>query len=150
LQRTQDNGYIVAGYTYGQLYDVYLLKIDTLGDTLWTKSYGDWHNDMGWCVRQTSDNGYIIVGETQSFGNYKMYLIKTEPDAINVNENKIISLEPQNFMTTVFSGPFTLPGCKSFKIFDIAGRQIHTLDPAPGIYFIEVDGEIRQKVIKIR
>ena len=39
---------------------------------------------------------------------------------------------------------------KSYRIFDITGRQIHTLNPAPGIYFIEVDGEIRQKVIKIK
>jgi hypothetical protein len=39
---------------------------------------------------------------------------------------------------------------KSYKIFDITGRQIHTLNPAPGIYFIEVDGEIRQKVVKVR
>jgi hypothetical protein len=51
---------------------------------------------------------------------------------------------------TIFSGPLMLPQHKTYKIFDITGRQIHTLDPAPGIYFIGVDGEIRQKVIKVR
>jgi hypothetical protein len=51
---------------------------------------------------------------------------------------------------TIFCGPLRMPSGKDCKIFDITGRQIHTLNPAPGIYFIEVDGEIRQKVIKIK
>ena len=51
---------------------------------------------------------------------------------------------------TVFSGPLILPEDKACRVFDITGRQIHTLNPAPGIYFIELDGEIKQKVIKIR
>ncbi len=52
--------------------------------------------------------------------------------------------------STIFTGPLLLPANQYYKIFDITGRQIHTLNPTPGIYFIEVDGEIRQKVIKIR
>jgi hypothetical protein len=52
--------------------------------------------------------------------------------------------------STIFAGPLLLPEDKNCKVIDIAGREIHTLDPAPGIYFIEVDGEINQKVIKIK
>lgn len=52
--------------------------------------------------------------------------------------------------STIFAGPFVLPEGKNCKVFDITGCEIHTLNPAPGIYFIEVDGEIRQKAIKIR
>jgi hypothetical protein len=37
-----------------------------------------------------------------------------------------------------------------YKIFDITGRQVKNLDPAPGIYFIEIDGQITNKIIKIR
>lgn len=51
---------------------------------------------------------------------------------------------------TVFAGPLRLPEGSLYKIFDITGREIKTLDPAPGIYFIEVDEKIVQKVVKIR
>jgi hypothetical protein len=39
---------------------------------------------------------------------------------------------------------------KNCKVFDITGREIHILNPAPGIYFIEIDGVITQKIIKIK
>ena len=64
-------------------------------------------------------------------------------------EEKVVDI-CKTIGTTIFTGPFRITIDKSYKIFDVTGRQIHTLDPAPGIYFIEVDGEIRQKIIKIR
>jgi hypothetical protein len=51
---------------------------------------------------------------------------------------------------TIVAGPLQLPEDKTYKIFDITGRQVHTCNPAPGIYFIEIDGQIANKVIKIR
>lgn len=51
---------------------------------------------------------------------------------------------------SILTGSIPLPADKPYNIFDITGRQIHTLNPVPGIYFIEVDGEIRQKVIKVK
>ncbi len=82
IQQTDDLGYIVAGYTapYGaQLVNVWLLKTDANGDTLWTKQYGgpDW--DGAFSVQQTTDDGYIITGFTKSFGNeYDIWLLKTD------------------------------------------------------------------------
>jgi hypothetical protein len=55
-----------------------------------------------------------------------------------------------SYLATIFVGPLSFSTEKPYKIYDITGHQIHTLNPAPGIYFIEVDGEIRQKVIKIK
>jgi hypothetical protein len=55
-----------------------------------------------------------------------------------------------NTVTTIFSGPIVFPNNKNCKVFDINGRVVVDQQIKPGIYFIEVDGKIRQKVIKIR
>lgn len=63
--QTSDGGYAIVGKTnsYGAGgYDAWLLKTDANGDTLWTKTYGDTLDDAGYCVRQTSDGGFIIAG----------------------------------------------------------------------------------------
>ncbi len=85
IQKTVDLGYIIAGYTdsYGAgLTDVYLIKTDANGDTLWTRTYGGTGLDVGMSVEQTADSGYIIAGSTGSFGagGTDMYLIKTDVD----------------------------------------------------------------------
>ena len=71
LQLTSDGGYIIAGRTtYGNGdKDVYLIKTDANGDSLWTKTYGGSSVDFGFLCTQTTDGGYIITGATESFGN---------------------------------------------------------------------------------
>src|SRR5262249_44188546 len=83
VERTTDSGYIITGFTNsfgdGGL-DVYLVKTDFYGDLIWAKSYGGSDMDVGRFVRQTFDGGYVILGETRSFGNgnSQVYLIKTD------------------------------------------------------------------------
>jgi len=83
VQQTSDNGYIIVGSTvsYGAgEWDVYLIKTDSLGDTLWTKTFGGNKYDAGMSVQRTSDGGFLIAGITHSYGAGEgdIYIIKTD------------------------------------------------------------------------
>ncbi len=80
--QTIDNGYIIAGYTssYDTLGDILLIKTDSAGNTIWSKHYGGILYDCGSSVVQTMNGGFIIAGQTQSYGagSSDVYLIKTD------------------------------------------------------------------------
>lgn len=72
MEQTHDNGYIICGFTnsFGQgLYDAYIVKIDSVGGFEWQNTFGGSDYEYAYCVKQTSENGYLICGSTQSFGN---------------------------------------------------------------------------------
>jgi len=70
IQQTSEGGYVVAGYTYSYSHgieDFAIYKLNSSGDKIWFKHYGGANNDEGYSIQQTSDGGYIVAGETQSF-----------------------------------------------------------------------------------
>jgi uncharacterized delta-60 repeat protein len=78
---TSDGGYIVTGYTdsFGAgLSDLFVAKFNSTGDLTWAKNVGGTNNDRGYSVTLTSDGGYIVTGETESFGagNFDLFLCK--------------------------------------------------------------------------
>ena len=87
VQQTDDNGFIIVGYTQscsqGES-DVWLIKTDVDGNEQWTQTFGGTESDIGYSVEQTNDGGYIIAGETESYGAGKddVWLVKTNADGI--------------------------------------------------------------------
>jgi hypothetical protein len=54
------------------------------------------------------------------------------------------------YAPTILTGALYLPKDKTCRVFDITGREVDAARLSPGIYFIEMDGQITNKVIKIR
>jgi hypothetical protein len=75
--QTSDNGFIVTGRTGN---DLFMIKTDTNGDTLWTRIYGGISYAMGCSIIQTTDGGYLSIGSSDLFGTGEssIYLIKTD------------------------------------------------------------------------
>ena len=61
------------------------------------------------------------------------------------------TLTKSKCQATIFhSRPLQLPKGKKCKVYGVAGRIVEPTKIQPGIYFIEVDGVVTQKVVKVR
>jgi hypothetical protein len=151
---TSDGGYIIAGWTssFGTGgYDVYLIKTDSNGDTLWTKTYGGSGDDFGNSVAQTGDGGCIITGYTFSYGagDGDVYLIKLGPET-GVKENPNLKVESSNVRlgqnpfsrTTTISYQIPERSEVSLSVYNITGGEIKRLVDnvqEPGAYHLQLN-----------
>ena len=68
---TTDGGCAVAGWTnsYGQGgYDIYITKFDASGTIQWNRIIGGSDNDYAYSIIQSSDGGFVVTGQTATFG----------------------------------------------------------------------------------
>ncbi len=86
IKPTKDEGFIITGLTwaYGSGgSDFWILKLSTKGEIQWQKTYGGSGYDGYWAVdiQQTDDEGYIVAGDTTSFGSMqrKIWILKLTP-----------------------------------------------------------------------
>jgi hypothetical protein len=73
IQPVSDGGYIVVGYSESE--DIpgitgerafHIFKLDRRGRVLWNKKIGGNGDDNAWFVVETSDKGFVVVGDSQS------------------------------------------------------------------------------------
>ena len=140
IQQTSDGGYIMTGKiedngingVLGES-DLYLIKIDSLGDTTWTEKFdsGNWNSDIGYSVQETNNGGYVISGSTDSWSGLYVYLIKTDF---------------QGNITSTFNIPTPSSNRKLEKVVDVLGRETKPQTNTP---FIEIydDGSTEKKIV---
>ena len=82
---TVDGGFIVAGSkdlnaleegSWTPDNNFYIMKLNSNGDTIWTKSYGGEHGDEANSIKQTSDGGYIVAGFRNFPDSYDYWILK--------------------------------------------------------------------------
>jgi len=175
VQQTPDGGYICVGYT-GKKYsptDLWLIRTDSNGDTVWTKTIGGSIDEKGYCVKNTSGGGYIITGSKQPVGggNPDVWLIKIDIDLSPIDTESQIFVHnyqlnqnypnPFNPCTTI---EFNLPKSEftTLKVYNILGKEVSSIvskklnqgnhtyqfegkNLASGIYYYQlVAGDFRQ------
>jgi len=122
IQQTSDGGYIMAGLftpSSSDSGDVILIKVDSLGNVVWSKRYGGPREERAFSVKQTSDGGYITVARTKSFVDttkWDVLLIKTDPNGnlqwARVYSNRSLDDEPSDVIETSDGGYLVVGGAQ--------------------------------------
>jgi parallel beta-helix repeat protein len=102
VQRTIDNGYIIAGSTksYGAgLYDAWIVKTNGNGTEIWNKTFGGNSWDTVTSIKQTICGGYILAGYTYSYGagSSDLWLIRVKGESTELSVHNIDT--GKNFLT---------------------------------------------------
>lgn len=180
VEETNDGGYIAVGCTEWatlnsmgmkpQGAELWLQKLNSLGDTIWTRTYGGSGVDAGRYVQQTTDDGYIITGYSSSYTAewWDLYLLKTdslgllsvkEKSIVETNENWDVALAISHAITLRYKD---MPQGFRAAIFDASGRVVDEINSPTqsgvitwgegypsGVYFIQVNDTKHTNTAKI-
>jgi hypothetical protein len=83
MQEVPGGGYILLGETSSMgmgARDAYLIRTDGEGNLLWSQTFGDSSDDIGYALWQTDDGGYVITGFTdhQNIAQEDLWVFKTD------------------------------------------------------------------------
>ncbi len=83
IVQLNDSGFAICGFTnsFGLGgYDAYLIRTNSSGDTVWTRTYEGMDWDFIYSIQTTPDFGFILVGETytNTAGMKDALIIKTD------------------------------------------------------------------------
>jgi hypothetical protein len=151
-----DSGNVyVTGESFGSGtgIDYATVKYDLEGNEVWVVRYSSpgQSNDRAYGIVTDSVGFVYVTGECFGGGStYLDYVTIKYSQSTGVTEHKIVDIEQRQLHATIMVGPLRLPEGKKRRVFDITGRIVIPYGIRPGIYFIEIDGKIAQKVVKIR
>lgn len=116
LIQTSDTGYLLlcTSNSFSASSDIYLLKVDKLGNYVWQHTYGGAEIEGACKIKFTQDGNLAMAGHTSSFLNnsYDFYLIKAtmEGDTIWTKHYGTAEWDFANSMDTCADGGFIMAG----------------------------------------
>jgi len=162
--KADDGGFFITGMSRSFHHseedsDMYLIKTDEKGDTIWTKAYGTIKDDAGKYGIQTKDGGFMAVGFTYitDYGT-NFYAVKINKDGIlDVEYFGNVEIGKLNIYPNPSSGDskieFANPDHASFNmsISDVSGKIVKRVNNiteqnviiregtlTKGVYFIDI------------
>jgi hypothetical protein len=138
IVQTTGGGYVVAGYTgsFGAgNRDVYIVKFDADGTSLWSRAVGGTNIDEAYSIIQTSDGGFAVPGQTNSFGSglLDMFIVKLDTGGLlqwsktigefeNDGANSIVQTSDGGYAVAGYSFSFGIKGPRLYIVkFDASG-----------------------------
>jgi hypothetical protein len=127
VQQTADGGYIVAGYREvpDRGNDLWILKLNGDLTVDWQRRYGGTGGDMAWSIRQTAEGGYLVAGETWSWGagSADAWVLKLDQTGEilwqkaygGIGEDRAQSVAPTNDGGAIVSGTLSTGGWKEMR-----------------------------------
>ncbi|MEO8446191.1 MAG: T9SS type A sorting domain-containing protein [bacterium] len=120
VEETYDNGFIFSGSGEGPLTDAYLIKSESLGNFEWVKIFSTPFQDIGKCVKELPDKGFILLSRNSPFPN--RYIVLTRTDSLG---NTIWSKSYGDFhsgleVQYIENSGFIVAGWRRFEQEDIA------------------------------
>ncbi len=161
LIRTSDKGYVISGWYHNGDYNFYarLLKTDSLGNEEWRRLFGFGDHDEVYCVRHTSDSGFISIGIRDNYQLGDVYMIKADKlgyanppvhilnqlSSFNAEEPRIYQNFPNPFNSESIV-KFYLPEQTTvrFDLYDLAGHKLRGFENCnfrKGMNFISLRSE---------
>lgn len=132
--QTDDGHYLIAGYTesFGAGDDdIYLIKVDSEGQEIWSNTYGNTATELGWSVIQSRDGNYIVGGSTGSLtANRDVYLLKTDTDGNTMWTN--------SFHLNNYDAGNSLCENENGELYIVGDADIHQSDVMQ-VYVIKAD-----------
>lgn len=116
VRETSDGGYILTGFSMSKdtLGDFYTVKTNSIGDTVWTNTFGGTKADFANDIIEVQGGGYVVGGETQSIGSGKSDGIALEITTLGQSgrtflgggkeDDKIVSLTQRKDGKIAFAG----------------------------------------------
>jgi len=131
-----DNSFLVVGSkrTSDRQEDFWLKRHDSNGQLLWKRYVGGESLEGLRDVIKTDDNGYLIIGESESFNQYvSMYIVKMDSLGLGNYTSPVENYIINNNEFLIYPNPANDIVCIEFEnnktnygieIFDISGRQV--------------------------
>lgn len=113
VRQTSDSCFIVTGYiAMNHKYYIYLLKLNSIGDTLWSKTYG---TGVGGSVIETHDKCFLLAADKDTLNERYPTLIKTDSKGNVLWSNLYNISEPITYSVMEMSNGNFIVGCQGFS-----------------------------------